>query len=183
MYTNFNDFLEKKHPEYLDEGVGSWLGTQADKLGGAMAKGAGRVANAAVSGLGAGAMAGARRAGNVLMHGQGKNELQQMANAMHTAIASGDRGKVVQAWKPVKQHYQNLGRNSTSQPNMGQPAPQQPPPAQPPVQPPPAQPPVQQQRNLAVPVDNPQQPVQPTSWEEPNNRGNRWHDYRRRWQQ
>jgi hypothetical protein len=26
MYSNFDQFLEEKHPEYFDEGIGSWVG-------------------------------------------------------------------------------------------------------------------------------------------------------------
>ena len=33
MYMNFNEFLEDKHPEYLDEGIGSWADSDSRNAG------------------------------------------------------------------------------------------------------------------------------------------------------
>lgn len=123
MYMNFNDFLEEKHPEYLEEGIGQWVGNKLGQGVDAMGRGIGRVANAVGSGIGAGAMAGARRAGNVLRHGNANNELQGMANVMHAAIASGDRKRVAQALRPIKAYFAQQ-QQSTNMPNQGQPYPQ-----------------------------------------------------------
>jgi hypothetical protein len=118
MYMNFNEFLEDKHPEYLDEGIGSWVGNKLGQGVDAVGRGVGRMANAAVSGAGAGAMAGMKRAGNVMMQGQDSNASQQMGLMAQKAAMSGDP----ENWKQVSaQIYKQMSQERRpAQDNMRQ---------------------------------------------------------------
>jgi hypothetical protein len=112
MYMNFNEFLEDKHPEYLDEGIGSWVGNKLGQGADAVTGGVSRMANAAVSGMGAGAMAGMKRAGNVMMQGQDSNASQQMGLMAQKAAMSGDP----ENWKQVaKQIYKQMTQGQQQQ--------------------------------------------------------------------
>lgn len=70
----------------IDEGLGKWLGTVADKGAGMIA----RTANAAGSGAAAGLMQGVKRGFEVAKHGNAKNQIVAMRSKMEKAINSGD---------------------------------------------------------------------------------------------
>lgn len=89
MYTSFNDYLEKKHPEYFEEGFGTWVGQKVDQG----AKGLGRLGNAAISGLGRGVISGVKRAGETLKHGG--NPFTQSGREINRQLA--DRSNVQQS--------------------------------------------------------------------------------------
>lgn len=107
MHMSFNDFLEDKHPEYLDEGIGSWVGNKLGQGIDAVGRGIGRVENAAGSGL-------------------DSNAAQQMGLMAQKAAMSGDSEQFKQAAKQIYKQMRQAQRQSTNQPNQGQPQQQQP---------------------------------------------------------
>lgn len=119
----FQKYVEQQDAK-LEEGLGSWVGQKMGQGVDLAAKGLGRAAHAAGSAVGTGTMAGMKRGASVMMHGNGKNQIHQMANQAQKAVMSGDPDQFKQiATQILKQ--------------MRQAQPQAQPPQQPQIQPPP----------------------------------------------
>jgi len=103
--NTFNEFLEAKHPEYLEEGVGSWLGDKFDRGAEALVRGISRGAGAAARGVGRGAKATARGVKTAGENYKARRDLKSIADPVHAAIMSGDWNQIKQAWEPVRARF------------------------------------------------------------------------------
>ena len=108
--NTFREYCEQRDQQ-LEEGLGRWAGGVADKVVGGAGKLAGRMSNAAVSGLGTGLMQGAKRGWNTMMQGQGANQNHKWGMQAQKAAMSGDPQQFLATAKTIyKQMSQAQGQ-------------------------------------------------------------------------